>query len=95
VPDFVNGKFVADGYNNTCKDFDCPHRGRFCSLKAGLKTHEVATISALKGGYTIKQTAAMLCIEESSLKSRILKIREKLGARNMASMMSRAAELGI
>jgi DNA-binding CsgD family transcriptional regulator len=95
VPDFVNNKFVADGYNNTCKDYDCPHRGRFCSLKAGLKNYEVATIMALKGGFTLEQTANLLCISLAGLKSRIEKIKEKLGARNMASMMARAAEIGI
>src|SRR5690606_12655763 len=37
VPDFIKGKFVADEYNNACKDYDCPHRGKFCSLGPGLK----------------------------------------------------------
>jgi DNA-binding CsgD family transcriptional regulator len=95
IPDFVNGKFVADGYNNTCKDFDCPHRGIFCSLKPGLKNFEVATISALKGGFTIEQTATLLFISVPGLKSRIDKIKEKLGATNMASLIARADEIGI
>lgn len=95
VPDFVKGKFVADGYNNTCKNYDCSHRGKFCSLASGLKSYEVATISALKSGFTIEQTAVLLCISVPGLKSRIEKMKEKLGARNMASMMARAAELGV
>jgi DNA-binding CsgD family transcriptional regulator len=95
VPNFVNGKFVADVYTNTCKDYECPHRGIFCSQATGLRNYEVATISALKGGFTIEQTATLLFISVPGLKSRIEKIKKKLAARNMASMMARATELGI
>jgi DNA-binding CsgD family transcriptional regulator len=95
TPDFVHGKFVADKYNNACTDYACPHRGKFCSLGPVLKNYEVATIAALKGGFTIEQTATLLYISPAALKSRLERMKEKLHARNMASMMARAVELGI
>lgn len=94
-PDFMNGKFTPDTFNNTCKDYDCVHRGRLCSLATGLKYYEVATIAALKGGFTEEQTAALLCISLPGLKSRIEKIKTKLGVSNMASMVAKAVEFGI
>lgn len=94
TPDFGNG-LQPDAFNNQCKDYDCPHRGRFCSLAAGLKYYEVATVAALKAGFNETQTAEMLCVSEAGLKSRIEKIKEKLGATNMASMIARGVELGI
>ena len=95
VPDLLNGKVTPDAFNSSCTDYDCPHRGRFCSLGPGLKNYEVATISAFKAGFTFEQTADLLCVSLPGLKSRVEKIREKLGATNMASMMARAAEYGI
>jgi hypothetical protein len=95
TPDFKNGKFTPDAYNSACTDTKCPHRGKFCSLGPALKNFEVATIDALKGGFTIEQTATLLFISPATLKSRLEKIKEKLGARNMASMMARATELGV
>lgn len=95
TPDFDSGRFVPDAFNTSCNDYDCPHRGRLCSMATGLKYYEVATISALKGGFTETQTAALLCISVAGLKSRIEKIKEKLGATNMASMMAKAVEFGI
>lgn len=95
TPDFSNGKFTPDAYNSACADMDCPHRGKFCSRGPGLKNFEVATIAALKGGFTIEETSTLLYISPATLKSRLEKIKDKLGARNMASMMARATELGI
>lgn len=95
TPDFLKDKFTPDAYNSTCTDYDCPHRGKFCSLGPALKNYEVATIAALKGGFTIEQTATLLYISPAALKSRLNVIKEKLHARNMASMMARAAEIGI
>lgn len=95
TPDFGCGRLQPDAFNNNCKDYDCPHRGRFCSLAIGLKYFEVSTIAALKAGFTETQTAQMLCVSEAGLKSRIEKIKEKLGATNMASMIARGVELGI
>ena len=94
VPDFINGKFVADAYNNTCTE-NCPHRGRFCSLEPGLKNFEVDTIKALKAGKSIAETADDLHISAAAAKSRIEKIKVKLDAPNMASMMSKAVSYGI
>lgn len=95
VPDFENGKFVADGFNNTCTDYECQHRGKFCSQKAGLQNHEVNTIRALKLGKSIAATASDLHVSKAGMKSRIEKIKIKLDASNMASMMAKAAEIGI
>jgi DNA-binding CsgD family transcriptional regulator len=94
-PDFLNGKFTGNAYNGACKDFECPHRGKFCSLKPGFKNYEIATLEALKGGFTLEQTAALLCISLPGLKSRIKKMKEKLGARNMASLIAKANAYGI
>jgi DNA-binding CsgD family transcriptional regulator len=94
-PDFIDGKFTPDTFNNTCKDYDCVHCGRLCSISTGLKNYEVATIVALKGGFTEEQTATLLFISVPGLKSRIEHIKEKLGATNMASMIAKAVEFGI
>ena len=95
VPDFLNGKLTADAYNSACTDYNCPHRGRFCSLEVGLKNHEVVTIVALKKGDSVAKTAEGLHVSTAGMKSRVEKIKVKLGASNMASMMARATELGI
>lgn len=95
VPDIVNGKFVADGYNNTCTDYDCPNRGKLCSLAAGLKNYEVKSILALKKGMSIDEAADDQCVSVAGMKSRVEVIKLKLGANNMASMMARATEIGI
>lgn len=95
MPDFINGKFTPDVFNHTCTDYDCPHRGKFCSLKPGLKNYEIQTIKALQKGETIEETAGKLFISVSGLKSRIENIKEKLGATNMASLISKAAAFGI
>lgn len=94
-PDFMNGNFTADAFNNTCSEYTCPHRGKFCSLQNGLLSYEVETLEALKAGKSIEETAGMLFISMAGMKSRIEKIKEKLGATNMASMMVKAGELGI
>jgi len=94
-PDFLNGKFSADAYNHACTDMSCPHRGKLCSVKVGLKFWEVATINALKVGLSFDKTAVLLNISAAGFKSRVEKIKEKLGANNVASMMAIAAEKGI
>ena len=95
IPDFLNGKFTPDAYNNLCTDYDCPHRGRFCSLATGLKSHEVKTIRELKKGKSIAATASDLHVSTAGIKSRVENIKVKLETPNMASMMAKAAELGI
>lgn len=95
VPDIVNGKFTADGYNNTCTNYDCPHRGKFCSLAAGLKSYEVKTIMALKSGMSIEEAADNECVSVAGMKSRVVAIKEKLGATNMASLIAIASGFGI
>ena len=95
IPDIIDGKFTPDAFNHTCKDYKCPHRAIFCSLEPGLKNYEVETVVALKRGETIEQTAKILFISVPGLKSRIEKIKEKLGATNMASLIARADSYGI
>lgn len=95
APDFVDGNLHADYFNHACKDYDCPHRGKFCSLGPGLKDYEVKTLAALKNGETIEKTADALCISLPGLKSRIEKLKEKLNAKNMAALIARACELRI
>jgi len=95
TPDFKDGNLAADAYNHACKDYDCPHRGRLCSLTAGLKNFEVKTLAALKKGETIEHTAESLFMSVPGLKSRIEVIKEKMGATNMASLIAKAVEFGI
>jgi len=95
IPDLLNGKLNPDAYNNMCPDLHCPHRGSLCSRATGLKNFEVETIVALEKGETLEATANMLCISLEGMKSRMMKIREKLNAKNMADLMSKTAQLGI
>lgn len=95
APDFNNGNLNADAYNHMCTDYSCPLRGKLCSLATGLKNFEVETIIALKLGHSIEETAQMLCISLPGLKSRIEKLKEKLNATNMASLIANASKIGI
>jgi DNA-binding CsgD family transcriptional regulator len=93
--DFTNGKFTPDDFNNQCEDLSCHHRGRFCGKATGLRFYEIATINALKAGFTIEQSSVLLCVSVPGLKSRIEKLREKFGASNSNALVARAVELGI
>ena len=95
APDFRDGNLNADAYNHMCTDYQCPLRGKLCSLATGLKNYEVETIIALKLGHSIEETARMLCISLPGLKSRIEKLKEKLNATNMASLIAIASKIGI
>lgn len=95
VPDILKGRFTPDAYNNMCTDYDCPHRGRLCGVSSALKSEDVKTIRALKRGKSIAATADDLFISTAGMKSRVEKVKEKLGAPNMASLMARATEIGI
>lgn len=95
TPDFKDGNLTADAYNHACADNNCPHRGKLCSLTPGLKNYEVETLQAIKRGETIEQMSETLHTSVPGLKSRITRIREKLGANNMASMVAKAVEFGI
>lgn len=95
TPDFLKGKFTPDAYNNMCTDYDCPHRGKLCSVATGLRSHHVKTIVALKRGKSIAATANDLCISAAGMKSRIETIKIKLDAPNLPSMMAKAVEIGI
>lgn len=93
--DFENDTFKPDVYNSSCNETDCVLRGKLCGTKQKLQYYEVATIDALRAGYTMEQASALLCVSLPGLKSRIQKIREKLNVPNMASMMAIAGEIGI
>jgi hypothetical protein len=95
TPDFLNGKFTPDSYNNNCTDTNCPHRGKLCGRASRLNSFDVKTLAALKRGHNFRQTAASLYVSEPGLKSRVTKLREKLEARNIAALTARAAEIGI
>jgi len=95
TPDFADGNLNADAYNHACTDYKCPHRGKLCSLTAGLKNYEVESLAVLKQGKTIKQAAGELCISIPGLKSRVEKLKEKLKAENMAQLIAKAVEFGI
>lgn len=96
VPDFDNnGDFTPDKFNNMCTNYQCPHRGEFCGLVNNLKDFEVRSIRALKAGRTIKEAAQSEFISVAAMKSRLLVIREKLKAPNMAAMIARATEMGV
>ena len=95
VPDIANGVFQADNYNNTCTETECPHRGKFCGITTGLKDYEVESIKALKRGLSLEAAAGELCVSAAGMKSRVEVIKLKLGAKNMASMIGKAAEMGI
>ena len=95
TPDFADGKFTPDAFNSACKDFQCVHRGRLCSLKPGFKHYEVDTIRELKKGNTIEHTANELRISTAGLKSRVEKMKEKVGARNMAQLIAISVEYGM
>ena len=89
-PDFIDGRLNADAYNHMCTDYDCPLRGKLCSLSTGLKNYEAETIAVLEEGLTIEQAADKLCVSVAGLKSRIEKLREKLNAKNMAELIAKA-----
>ena len=95
VPDFLNGKFTPDFFNNTCPDLACPHRGRLCSRAAGLKNFEVETLKALKSASNMKAAAEMVHVSLPAMKSRISKLHEKFNVSNSVALMARANEIGI
>jgi hypothetical protein len=95
VADLDTNRFTPDAYNNMCTDFECPHRGKLCSQATGLKNYECETLAALKNGKSMEATASLLYVSLAGMKSRVEKIREKLNAPNMASLMVKTVELGI
>lgn len=95
IPDFINNNFTPDAYNSACTDYDCVHRGKFCSMASGLKNYEVKSLAALKEGYTVDEAAAQVYVSPAGMKSRVEKMKEKLGARNLPQLTAIAAELGI
>ena len=78
APDFIEGTFTPDYFNNSCKDFDCPHRGKFCSVAANLKDYEVQSLNVLRNGYTIEESAEILFVSVGCMKSRYEKTKGKI-----------------
>ncbi len=96
TPDFSeDGKFTPDYFNNSCTNYSCPHRGRFCSVAAGLKNYEVESLAELKNGFTIEEAAANVCVSAAGMRSRIEKLKIKMDARNMPHLVAKAVEMGI
>ena len=94
-PDFNEGKFTPDSFNNTCTETDCVHRGKLCGRASGLNAVDMKTLLALKQGANFRQTADMLFVSEAGLKSRVTKLRQKVECNNTAALTARAAEIGI
>lgn len=95
TPDIVNGQLSPDAFNSACSDHNCRFRGKFCGLQSKLMNYEVSTLSALKQGMSISEAAEALCITDAAVKSRIVVLKEKMGAKNMAMLTANAAQYGI
>jgi hypothetical protein len=94
-PDFDSKGLHPDAYINTCNDMNCPDRGKLCGRESMLKNFEVETISVLEKGHSFFKSAQILCVSVPAMKKRVEKINEKLGTRNMASMIATSASFGI
>ncbi|MFV0376877.1 MAG: response regulator transcription factor [Mangrovibacterium sp.] len=95
TPDFRNGVFTADAYNNACTDYHCPLRGKLCGVQTGLKNYEAETLKLLAEGLTICQVANKMCVSYAGMKSRVEHLKEKLGASNLPNLIARATQIGI
>jgi DNA-binding CsgD family transcriptional regulator len=94
-PDIINGVFNPDKFNNLCFESICSHRGKFCGTRSGLKDYEVETLTLLKQGHTIEQGAQKIHVSVPGFKSRIDNLKIRLGATNMAALISIASDLGM
>lgn len=95
-PDFSDDleSFTPDAFNSQCTDDHCPMRGKLCN-SLGLKSFHMPTVRALVNGYTVKETAARVHLSVEGVKSQVKVIKETLGARNTAHMVSILASKGI
>lgn len=94
-PDILNDQLRADVYNSSCQNFECHWRGLLCGRASGLRSHDVQTIIELQRGLTAQQIANQLHLSVAAIKSRIEKLKLKLGVPNTAALVARASELGI
>lgn len=94
-PDIINGKFYPDKFNNLCIKDVCDHRGKFCGTRSGLRDYEVQTLIALKTGNSSQKTAEMIHVSHAGIKSRIENLKVKLGAGNMAALISIVSDFGV
>lgn len=95
VPDFNAKGLCPDVYTNTCTNTSCPDRGKLCGKSLQLRNFEVETIQLLSQGYSINQASKRLFVTVPAVKKRVEVINQKLGSRNMASMIATSASLGI
>lgn len=94
-PDEIDGKITPDFYNNVCTKTDCPGRGKFCGVGAGLKGYEVETLREILSGKTAKEIADKLCVSVSAVKSRIEKLKDNYSVTNIVALAALAAQMGI
>ncbi|MCI7295450.1 response regulator transcription factor [Butyricimonas virosa] len=94
-PDMVDGKVTPDVYNSACGRTDCPGRGKFCGVGAGLKGYEVDTLREVMAGRTMNEVADRLCVSVATVKSRMEKLKERHAVTNVVALAVMAAELGV
>jgi DNA-binding CsgD family transcriptional regulator len=95
VPDIANDRLTPDAFNNTCTNTNCPHRGKLCSRGTGINNRDIETISQLKQGKNMEQVATAIHLSVAGVKSRMLKLHEKLQVTNTVALVARATEMGI
>lgn len=94
-PDCIDGKITPDTYNSVCSRTDCPGRGKFCGVAAGLKGYEVETLREIIGGNTAKEVADKLCVSVPAVKSRIEKMKDHYSVTNIVALAALAAQMGV
>jgi hypothetical protein len=93
--DFDSDGLHPEAYNNTCCEVNCPDRGKLCGRASNLKSIDVIRISAFRNGATITETANMLYLSPSGMKTWWEHTKEKLGTTNTASTFARLAGMGV
>ena len=91
----TKGKLKPDAYNNMCRDYACPHRGKLCGIRSNIKIEDIEVICAMQQGLSTQQTAMELCLTQSAVKSRIEKSKVKFDAHTSAELAAKAAMKGI
>ncbi len=94
TPDLKEGKLTPDAFNNSCTT-RCEHCGLLCGKKTGIRDYEVKTIRLVVQGNSTKMAADMIPLSIGGTKSRIEKIKRKIGAKNIAELTAKTVEMGI
>lgn len=93
--DLETNKLTPDAFNNMCSSTTCQLRGKFCGVASGITCDDYNTLIELVSGRSSKQAADELHLANASVKSRIAKLKEKLGAKNTPELTYIAGKLGI